>query len=300
MKKRSDHEKEQIEQAFALARAEKPAYAHLYPFLEDLFLLRAGIKNALRLDPVGIDRQRAETQWEAGFPLIERWSFPLDADAAEAFLSEISGSIPESNEQISSAHSALSRSLAVHPGRKEAIWQSFLQHEMEPWEEWVEVKDIDIASLLFVARSCLRPSIERAAEDLLERFGPPARWLKGYCPVCGSLPSLLFLEGEGGRNAYCSWCGTTWGINRFQCCYCDNRLHESLGYLMIEAEPHYRIQYCNLCKFYFKLIQTNELLYPPYLPLEEWTTLHLDLLAQRAGLKQPPSPSPVRYGNTRS
>jgi hypothetical protein len=35
----------------------------------------------------------------------------------------------------------------------------------------------------------------------------------------------------------------------------------------------------------------------PYFPLEEWTTLHLDLIAQRAGWKQPPSPSPKVYGD---
>jgi FdhE protein len=32
------------------------------------------------------------------------------------------------------------------------------------------------------------------------------------------------------------------------------------------------------------------------LPLEEWTTLHLDFLAQREGWQQPPSPAPTLYG----
>ncbi len=300
MKKRDSHEKERIGQAFALARAEKPAYAYLYPFLEDLFLLRAASRNTLNIDPVRVDPQQVRTRWDAGFPLIRRWDFPVDAHAAGALLTMLGGSIPEANEQIKSAHSALSRSLAVYPGLKKAIWQSFLQHEMEPWEEWVDTGGVDVASLLFLARSCLRPAIERGAEELLSRFPVPDYWLKGYCPICGSLPSLLFLEGEGERKAYCSWCGTVWGLNRFQCCHCDNRLHDSLGYLYVEAEPQYRIQYCNRCNFYFKLIQAKEMAYPPYPALEEWTTLHLDLLAQRAGLKQAPSPSPVIYGNARS
>jgi hypothetical protein len=47
---------------------------------------------------------------------------------------------------------------------------------------------------------------------------------------------------------------------------------------------------------YFKLIDTRELLDPIYFPLEEWTTLHLDLVARKEGWEQPPSPSPVVYG----
>lgn len=293
-------ETETIAQAIALATAEKPAYGDLYPFLETLFLLRTGSKNAARPDPPELSAEHAQIRWEGGFPLLQRWDFPFDAEAAGKLLESMTGSLPEDNVQLRDASVALSRALADHPAEKAAIWQSFLQHEMEPWEEWLDVSGVDAASLLFLARNCLRPSVERVAEDLMRRFTPAKEWLKGYCPVCGSLPSLLFLEKEGQRKAYCSWCGTIWGVNRLQCCYCDNRYHESLGYLYVEAEPRYHIQYCNLCKFYFKLILTAELVYPPYLPLEEWTTLHLDLLAQRSGFKQPPSPSPAIYGEPQS
>jgi len=238
----------------------------------------------------------AQAKWEGGLPLLRRWEFPMDTQAAEALLKGMKENIPSENRQLLDAHTALSQSLEKHANRKEAVWQSFLQHEWEPWEEWVDTRDVDVASLLFLARSFLRPSLEWTAEDLLKRFPLPASWLKGYCPVCGSLPALLTLEGEGERRAHCSWCGTHWGLHRLQCPYCDNRRHESLGYISIEAEPHYRIQYCSLCRSYFKLIDTREQLDPPCLPLEEWTTLHLDLLAQRAGWTQPASPSPVVYG----
>jgi formate dehydrogenase maturation protein FdhE len=66
--------------------------------------------------------------------------------------------------------------------------------------------------------------------------------------------------------------------------------------MMVEEEADYRIQYCRICKTYFKLVDTRERLNPTYFPLEEWTSVHLDLLAQSAGWKQPPSPSPAVYG----
>jgi FdhE protein len=289
-----------IKSSFALARTGKPAYEEFYPFLEALFLIQTQVKSSLKLVPLQLSSDLVETKWAEGFPLLRRWGFPLDSEAAETVLAQVKDHIPESNQEFRKVHAALNQAFECHPAQKAAVWQSFLQHDWEPWEEWVKTEGVNMSSLLFLARSCLRPSLEWVAEDLLRRFPLPGTWLKGYCPICGSLPALLFLSGEGERKAYCSWCGTIWGLHRLQCPYCDNRYHESLGYLFAEAEPHYRAHYCRLCKHYFKQIDARERLDFPYLPLEEWTTLHLDLLAQQAGWNQPPSPSPAVYKDLKS
>jgi FdhE protein len=293
----SEETLENIKRSIAAARAGKPAYEEFYPFLEALFLIQTQVKGSLKLRQIELSPELVQTKWAEGFSLLRRWDFPVDPEAAEMVLAHVKGHIPESNRQLQNAHSALTRALAGHPEQKPAVWKSFLQHEWEPWEEWVETEGIDISSLLFLARSCLRPSLEWVAKDLLDRYPLPATWLRGYCPVCGSLPALLFLQGQGERMAYCSWCGTQWGLHRLQCPQCDNRYHESLGYLYVEAEPFQRVQYCRLCKHYFKLIDTRERLDFPCLPLEEWTTLHLDLLAQKEGWKLAASPAPALYAD---
>jgi len=287
---------ETIRVSIALARARKPAYGELYPLIEGLFLAQAEAGTALRLEPYQIPSELVQAKWLDGFPLLRRWDFPLDIQCAMGILQELERVIPKTNHSMSGAFEALSAALKAHPLQEKEIWSSFLQHEWEPWEEWIDTKEVDVASLLFLARSCIRPSIEWTAEDLLSRFPLPRTWLRGYCPVCGSLPALLVLEDQGERRGYCSWCGAEWHLHRLQCPTCDNRCHESLAYMYAEDEPRYRIQYCRLCKCYFKSIDTREDIDPPYLPLEEWTTLHLDLLAQKSGWKQPPSPSPVVYG----
>jgi len=284
-----------IKQQGARAKSEKPAYGELYPFLEGLFVIQAQVKDSLNLDSPDLLPDLVNMKWAEGSPLLRRWEFPLDLKAAAMVLARVKDVIPESNHPFLNAYAALSKALDRHPEQDEAIWRSFLEHELEPWEEWMDIQELDISILLFLARSCLRPSLEWVAEDLLTRYPLPASWLKGYCPICGSLPALLFLRGEGERMAYCSWCGTTWGLHRLQCPTCDNRYHESLGYFDVEGEPYYRVHYCRLCKSYFKLIDTRELLNFPYLPLEEWTTLHLDLLARQEGWQMPASPSPAIY-----
>lgn len=288
-------QKEEIRRAFALAKDERPAYKDLFPFLEALFILQSEAEQSINLSLPGLDLQLVGAKWQEGFPLLRRWDFPIDTRVAESILTHLGEYVSPGNKQMRSAYKGMREFLKDHPDRSDEFWQGFLQHEWEPWEEWLDSEAIDVASLLLLARSCIRPSVEYTARQLTSIFQVPESWHKGYCPVCGSLPSLLYLSGEGARRGYCSWCATNWDLHRMQCPYCDNRLHDSLGYLYIEEEPRYHVHYCRLCSTYFKQIDTRDLLYPPYFPLEEWTTLHLDLLAQRAGWKQPSSPSPIVY-----
>jgi FdhE protein len=286
----------QIEEAFILAKKQKPVYSDWYPLLEPFFIQQAQAKHSLTLTPPEISDEIVRTKWQEGFPLLRRWDFPLDTAAAERVLLSMADHIPKGNEALKAAHSALVRSLASHSTQREAFWRTFLHHEEEPEDTWVDIEEADFASILFWGRGAIRPSLEFTAQNLQERFPIPKEWFKGYCPICGSLPSMLYLMGQGERRACCSWCGTEWGLHRLQCPYCDNRNHESLGYITPEDEPQYRIQYCRICGVYFKLIDTRDRIDPVYFPLEEWTTLHLDLLAQEAGWKQALSPSPVVYG----
>jgi len=287
-----------VQLSLALARKTRPAYEGLYAILEALFVLQISAKHALRVDLPEIAADQAAMRWEEGFPLLRRWDFPVDAEQAEAVLAGMRQHIPDQNPRLKAAHDVLMKSLATHEGRKAEIFQTFLRHDWEPWEEWIETEGVDLASLLVWGRAAVRPSIEWTAEQLTRQFSVPKTWFKGYCPVCGSLPSLLFLHGEGRRGAYCSWCATKWDIHRLQCPYCDNRHQELLGYLAIEQEPFHRIEYCGVCKRYFKLLDLRERMDPMLPALEEWTTLHLDMLAGQAGWQQAPSPSPVVYGDS--
>ena len=205
-----------LKAAFARARAKKPAYSEFYPFLEALCILQIQAGSSLELLPVELSSEAVQAKWEGGFPLLQRWEFPLDAKAATTILAHIEPHLPASNRELHKGHAALQQALARHPEHTAALWQSFLQHDWEPWDEWVPTEGLDLSALLYLARSCLRRSLERVAADLFGRFPLPDSWLKGYCPFCGSLPSLLLLQGDGERKAHCSWCGTQWGLG-FDC-----------------------------------------------------------------------------------
>jgi FdhE protein len=265
--------KDEILRAVALARAERPAYSHLYDFLEALLVAGAEISGRLHIDVPAIEEGLAKSRWAKGSPLLNRWDFPIDAAAALDFLSSIEKAIPQANLQLAHAYLSLKRSIAIHSKRPLEFWRRFLKHETDAREERSGMdSETDPASVLFLAVSAIRPSLELTARRLLETHTVPDSWLKGYCPACGSLPSLLYVCGEGARKAFCSWCATRWDLQRLQCSFCENRHHESLGYIAVEEEPQNRIVYCEICRFYFKQIDLREMAYVPCLPLEEWIT----------------------------
>jgi FdhE protein len=142
----------------------------------------------------------------------------------------------------------------------------------------------------FLIWNSVKPSIEAGMEQLRSEVDSEA-WLKGYCPVCGSLPSLSLLKEETGkRYLLCSFCGYQWRADRLFCPFCSNKDQESLHYFHGEGEETHRIDLCDKCHQYIKTIDYRNLQESDPV-LEDLATLHLDLLATQKGYKRPvPNP----------
>ncbi|MFH1025819.1 MAG: formate dehydrogenase accessory protein FdhE, partial [Nitrospirota bacterium] len=109
-------------------------------------------------------------------------------------------------------------------------------------------------------------------------------WWRGYCPICGSEPSIAEFKEEGARFLVCSSCNFEWRFNRLKCPFCENDNHEKLRYFYTEKEGKaYRIDVCEKCKRYIKTIDVAAL-DVDFIPLlEDIGTLHLDIVAQKEG-----------------
>jgi len=111
------------------------------------------------------------------------------------------------------------------------------------------------------------------------------RWQRRYCPTCGSLPAMAQLVGsDPGRKRMlsCGCCGSRWQFKRTGCPFCDVD-SQRLSSLAIEREPMLRIDHCEACKGYLKTYNGEG---QEALLLLDWSTLHLDLIAQDRGLKR--------------
>lgn len=111
-------------------------------------------------------------------------------------------------------------------------------------------------------------------------------WSYPYCPACGSGPSMTQLVGaDSGRRRLlvCGCCGTRWSFPRMTCPFCENANDHRLFVLTIEGEKHLRIDYCGACSGYIKTYDGEG---AEGVLLADWTSLHLDLLAQDRGLRR--------------
>ena len=112
------------------------------------------------------------------------------------------------------------------------------------------------------------------------------RWLRNYCPTCGSSPAMAQLAGsdpERFRLLSCGYCKTLWRYRRTGCTFCGNSEDRQLAVLAVEGEYGLRIDYCEACGGYLKTYNgegSEDVL------LKDWTSLHLDIVARDRGLKR--------------
>jgi FdhE protein len=130
-------------------------------------------------------------------------------------------------------------------------------------------------------RRYLRPIVEAFAEWREEE-----RWLRHYCPTCGSLPAMAQLVGiDPGRIRLlsCGCCGTRWRYRRTGCPFCESENDHRLAAIAIEEENGLRIDYCESCCGYLKTYTGEG---SDSFLLEDWSSLHLDIIARDRGLKR--------------
>lgn len=112
------------------------------------------------------------------------------------------------------------------------------------------------------------------------------RWLRNYCPVCGTPPAMAQLVNrtEGRlRLLSCGCCGTRWRYRRTGCPFCEHADDHTLAVVGIQGEGGLRIDYCHRCHGYLKTYDGEG---SESVLLADWTSLHLDLLARDRGLKR--------------
>ena len=141
----------------------------------------------------------------------------------------------------------------------------------------------DLATFLFsfmlfsFYRQYLQPTSEVLRTDL---------WERGDCPLCGVKPHYGQLRPEdGAKELECWLCGTKWLHTRIKCPYCDNTDMEKLGYFTVEDNEKIRVNYCQRCCQYYKLIDARKFHADGgiVLAIHNLASLTHDLLARREG-----------------
>ena len=133
-----------------------------------------------------------------------------------------------------------------------------------------------------LAEESLRPQLERVAGkygEIINKSG----WSQGYCPICGKEPKIgeIKEDEEERRYLFCHQCGFEWSFTSVKCPFCGDE--EDLAYFTIEDDERYRLDVCNSCKRYIKMVDFRDAMGQVNLDVEDIATLHLDILAYEEG-----------------
>jgi len=279
-----DRLKERIQQI----KKKRPGYGKILDFYQSVKEAQEKVKAPLEIDSAQLGKAWKKLLSKEGFSLIQKEDFPLDIESSVKLFETLCQVGKNANPHMAEQLKKIKEAIDDKRIDLKKLLGGGLKEQRR--EEIVEELGLDKNVFLFLFRSSIRPSIEAGVEQLRSELDPET-WLKGYCPLCGSLPSLSLLKEEvGKRYLLCSFCGYQWRMDRIFCPFCNNKDQESLHYFYGEGEETHRIDLCDKCRQYIKTIDYRNLQESDPV-LEDLATLHLDILASQKGYKRPvPNP----------
>jgi len=238
---------------------------------------------APKMDPEVARRKLAQ-----GIPLLVGEDLPFDAAAAAELFVALCRAVERAGPGISSANpkAAVQMRRAVERGELDlaAVWPALAGGDQAALQHIGEGVGISLPLLALLGQNSLKPALRVQAEKLdggVDLDG----WQRMICPVCGCPPLLAEVQGkEGTRRLRCGMCGTGWRYPRLQCAVCGQADDRALGYILVRGEAEkYRVQICDVCSGYIKVITLVAPTPVDMLAVEDLATLHLDSLAAERG-----------------
>jgi FdhE protein len=279
---------EQKKKLIERMKEKNPVYTEILSFYEKVIEAQEAEKPSVNVHYAGLTNTLKSIQTQEGFSLINKNDFVLDVPVATRTFESLCRIFRNANEKMREKIQAIEEAVSINAlnlrelmkRHSDDVYVNSIAHEF----------DIDRAVLIFLLHSSIQPSLNSNVEQLKGNANIK-NWLKGYCPICGSLPQISEIKGEGQRYFVCSFCSFQWPGERLKCPFCENTDHDKLHYFYEENKEAHRVDLCDNCKQYIKTVDSRKLDYEPELVLEDIVTIHLDILASEKGYKRPvPSP----------
>ena len=148
---------------------------------------------------------------------------------------------------------------------------------------WASEFNINATAVALLLRTVTRIILEKRSQHI-EWKGD--NWEKGYCPVCGTFPSIAMIKEKiAERWLHCSQCGYEWKFSRVICPYCEDKAYEETPFFFVEDNDKECAFACNKCKRYLiTLTRMSDLLIRD-LDISAISLTHLDIIMQGKGFQ---------------
>lgn len=258
-----------------------PHYTELLEILEEILILREEHRHRMKREIFPVGEKLIAAKMAGGLPLVDFSSVAYDlTESKDYFLTLLE--IAEKRSPGETGEMARK----IREGEisfNDLIYESFnpLPVEENAAADEEEENSYDLVELF------LEESLRPALEKVVQTYGDVVRkseWSEGYCPICGREPKIGEIrDDEGTRYLYCNQCGFEWDYRRIKCPFCGNEEQQTLAYFTIEEDSRYRVDVCNECKRYIKIVDFRNTKEKANMDVEDIATLHLDMLANDEG-----------------
>jgi len=277
----ADHAAERIRNALEKMREEIPQLSNLLDAFGELIAEQAAFKAELphvENPPKEID----EVAFSQGVPILvnSAFSVPLDSlkKSANRLIPVLMRGFPKISERLYITAKAIETSGPNSFGATDTDLFTIDQHVAE----WAAKLKVDPEILRFTLIQLVKPYAAKKAEAFAELI-QESKWLKGYCPICGSWPEMGFLEGrEGRRWLKCSFCSHEWTFSRTECPFCESDNPDKLEIFYSEDRPFERAELCYECRKYLVSVDLRDC-QGIVRDVAALGLVYLDILAQEKG-----------------
>jgi FdhE protein len=267
-------------------RKDRSELEEILAFYDKVLAAQHETQEQTPIPELDLSAEQIKLKIEEGFPLVDSGNFSVDKDSSKSLFRRLCQLSEEENPVLASAGKALLE--AVDSGSLDTaeLSKAVLQNQAETIDGYAKDLEVPLPVLQALAKLSIQPSL-LATVASVAKGSELNRWRHGYCPVCGGLPAIAALVGEEGkREALCSFCGHLWKLPRLGCPFCSTEKQEDLRYFYGEGDDLYRVQVCEQCKGYLKVVDTREGGDPVALAVDDVVTAHLDLLAEEEGYQR--------------
>ena len=214
-----------------------PAYGELADRFGPLFLAMGRVRDELIAEPLespAVDVARLV----AGVPLLIDEDFASWAMSLEKARDELLPEVIEVLRPDADAAQALRDHLA-DPANLVGLVRARIEGDWKHFENTsVQLGIGQSPSLLYISETVFGPVLCAMVHGMGKSLSD-LTWDRGYCPVCGSSPSISYLSprevtdldqlvgGGGKKYLHCSLCGHDWRFKRNACVACGNDENET-------------------------------------------------------------------------
>ncbi|MDH5767892.1 MAG: formate dehydrogenase accessory protein FdhE, partial [Nitrospirota bacterium] len=228
---------ENIKEQIRRLKEKMPVYKDILTFYEKIVTKQADIRPSIEVPSVEIEADLKKLQTKEGFSLINKEDFILDIPSSIVLFNYLCEIGENTTDKMEADIHAIEQS--IRNGTIE-LEELIKRHFDDDYLDKI-ARDLDINKALFkfFIHTSIKPSIDVNVDRLKHRVDLKL-WNKGYCPICGSLPQMSELRGEGQRYFMCSFCSFKWQGERMMCPFCENRNHKDLQYFSVEGNEVHR------------------------------------------------------------